>query len=356
MEDSAMTEDRADSGALTLGEVAERVGGRVVGDPDVRVGSIGPVDETDGDGLAFLGSRRYTQYVGESKAGAFLVADDLDEMLPEDANRVVVSEAYPAMRTLLQHFHPERPCRPGVHPTAVLGPGVELGVDVVVGPFAVLEESVSVGDRSRIGAHSVLGRGSVVGRDARLYPHVVLYEETVLGDRVTIHSGARLGTDGFGYTVVDGEHAKIPQVGRCVVGDDVEIGANSTLDRGSLGDTRIGSGSKLDNLVQIAHNVRVGARSLLAAMVGIAGSTRLGEGVFMGGQSGAINAIEIGDGAKVAVRSCVIGDLEAGGTYSGTPARPHWDTLKAWGLIDRLPELSRRVKRLERAVEGLENG
>lgn len=356
MDDAAMTGDPAAPGALTLAEVAERVGGRVVGDPDVRVVGIGPVDEADDDGLAFLGSRRYTHYVAKSKAAAFLVADDLDEALPDHASRVVVSEAYPAMRTLLQHFHPERPFRPGVHASAVLGPGVELGEDVVVGPYAVLEEGVTVGDRSRIGAHSVLGRGSVVGRDARLYPHVVLYEETILGDRVTVHSGARLGTDGFGYTVVDGEHAKIPQVGRCVVGDDVEIGANSTLDRGSLGDTRIGSGSKLDNLVHIAHNVRVGAQSLLAAMVGIAGSTRLGKGVFMGGQSGAINAVEIGDGAKVTVQSGVIGDLDAGGTYSGFPARPHRETMRGYGLIAKLPEISQRLKRLERAVGELEKG
>lgn len=345
-----------DDRGLTLAQVAERVGGRVVGDPEIRVASIGPVDDASDDALGFLGSGRYTRYVGASKAAAFLVADDLDDALPEDASRVVVSEAYPAMRTLLRHFHPDRPPRPGVHATAVLGPGVALGDDVVVGPFAVLEEGVSVGDRCRIGAHSVLGRGSVVGRDSCLHPHVVLYEETVLGDRVIVHSGARLGTDGFGYTVVGGEHAKIPQVGRCVVGDDVEIGANTTVDRGSLGDTRIGSGSKLDNLVHIAHNVRIGARSLLAAMVGIAGSTRLGQGVFMGGQSGAINGVEIGDGARVTVQSGVIGDLDAGGTYSGFPARPHRDTMRGYGLIAKLPEIVQRVKRLERTVDELDEG
>ncbi len=351
-----MRTDGASPGALTLTEVAERVGGRVVGDPEVRIAGIGPVDEADADVLAFLGSRKYTHHVSGSSAAAFLVADELEEALPDHASRVVVTDAYPAMRTLLHYFHPPRPHRPGVHPTAVVGRGVELGADVEIGPYAVLEDGVSVGDRSRIGAHCVLGRDSVVGQDAYLYPHVVLYDEIVLGDRVTVHSGVRIGSDGFGFTLVDGEHAKIPQVGRCVVGDDVEIGANSTIDRGSLGDTRIGNGSKLDNLVHIAHNVRVGARSLLAAMVGIAGSTRLGEGVFMGGQSGAINAVEIGDGAKITVQSGVIGDLEPGGTYSGFPARPHRDTMRGYGLIARLPDLADRVKRLERAVEDLERG
>lgn len=354
MDEAAMNMGAATE--LTLAEVAVRVGGRVVGDADVRVTWIGPVDEADDRGLAFLGSRKYTQYVEASRAAAFLVSEELDDAIPEGTSRVVVAEAYPAMRTLLHHFHPERPPRPGVHPTAVLGHGVELGADVEIGPYVVLEEDVSVGDDSRIGAHCVLGRRSRVGKKAHLHPHVVLYEETVLGDRVTIHSGARLGTDGFGYTVVDGEHAKIPQVGRCVIGDDVEIGANCTLDRGSLGDTRVGKGSKLDNLVHIAHNVRVGARSLLAAMVGIAGSTRLGEGVFMGGQSGAINAVEIGDGAKITVQSGVIGDLEAGGTYSGFPARPHRETMRGYGLIAKLPDLADRVKRVERSLEELKNG
>lgn len=351
-----MSEQGAEPAVLTLREVAERVAGRVVGDPDVGVAGISPVDEAESDRLAFLGARKYTRYVGASRAAAFLVAAELEEALPDDADRVVVDDAYPAMRTLLRHFHPDRPWTPGVHPTAVLGRGVDLGDGVEIGPYAVLEDDVSVGDGTRIGAHCVLGRGSVVGTGGRLHPHVVLYEETILGDRVTVHAGARLGSDGFGYTLVDGEHAKIPQVGRCVVEDDVEIGANSTLDRGSLGDTRVGRGSKLDNLVHIAHNVRVGAQSLLAAMVGIAGSTRLGQGVFMGGQSGAINAVEIGDGAKITVQSGVIGDLEPGGTYSGFPARPHRDTMRGYGLIARLPEISGRLKELERAVQKLERG
>lgn len=349
-----MTDDSSGS-PLTLDDVAERVDGRVVGDGSVEVGGIAPVDEAGPDRLGFLAARGYVRYAADSDAAAFLVSGELDDALPEGAARVVVEDAYPAMRTLLRHFHPPRPWVPSVHRTAVLGRGVELGDGVEIGPYAVVEDGVIIGDGTRVGAHCVVGRGSSVGRETRLHPHVVLYEDTVVGDRVTVHSGARLGPDGFGYTVVDGEHAKIPQVGRCVVEDDVEIGANTTIDRGSLGDTRIGRGSKLDNLVHIAHNVRVGARSLFAAMVGIAGSTRIGEGVFMGGQAGAINAIEIGDGARITAQTGVIGDLEAGGTYSGYPARPHREAMKSYGQLSKLPELRKRVKRLESQVARLSN-
>lgn len=351
-----MSGDGTGGGPLSLEQVAERVNGRVVGEAGLSVVGVSPVDEAESDALAFLGSRRYVRYAEESRAAAFLVSEELEETLPQGAARVVVTDAYPAMRTLLQHFHPSTPWSPSVHSTAVIGRGVSLGEGVRIGPYTVLEDGVSVGDGTRVGAHCVLGRASSVGRDGHLHPHVVLYEETVVGDRVTIHAGARLGSDGFGYTPVDGEHAKIPQVGRCVVEDDVEIGANTAIDRGSLGDTRIGRGSKLDNLVHIAHNVRVGARSLLAAMVGIAGSTRVGEDVFMGGQAGAVNGIEIGDGARVTAQTGVIGNVDAGGTYTGYPARPHRDFMKSQAHLARLPDLARRLKQLEGDVAGLSSG
>lgn len=334
---------------LTMAEVAERVGGRLVGDAELQVAGIAPVDEAAPDRLAFLAARRYARHVPDSRAAAFLVSREMEEVLSDSATRVVAEDAYGAMRTLLQHFHPPSPWEAATHPTAVLGAGVRLGAGVWIGPYAVLEDDVAVGDGTRVGAHCVLGRGSVVGSDCRLHPHVVLYEETELGSRVIVHSGARLGSDGFGYTVVDGEHAKIPQVGRCVVEDDVEIGANTTVDRGSLGDTRIGRGVKLDNLVHVAHNVRVGARSLLAALVGIAGSTRIGEGVWFGGQSGAINQLEIGDGVQVTIQTGVTRDISEGETVTGFPARPHREYLRSQALVSRLPKLVARLEELEDA-------
>lgn len=351
-----MSQDHTPGAPLSLRAVADLVDGRVVGDPEIAVAGIAPVDDAGPDRLAFLASLRYARYAEASAAAAFLVTEELEDELADEAARVVVSDGYPAMRAVLQHFHPPEAWSPSMHPTAVLGRRVRLGEGIEIGPYAVLEDGVEIGDGTRIGAHCVVGRGSIVGSGCRLRPHVVLYEDTVLGDRVLVHSGARLGPEGFGYTVVDGEHAKIPQVGRCVIEDDVEIGANTTIDRGSLGDTRIGRGSKLDNLVHIAHNVTVGARSLFAALVGIAGSTRIGQGVFFGGQSGAVNGIEIGDGARVTVQTGVIGDLEAGVTYTGFPARPHREAMRNYAHVTRLPKLDRRLEALEDEVARLVNG
>jgi UDP-3-O-[3-hydroxymyristoyl] glucosamine N-acyltransferase len=227
-----------------------------------------------------------------------------------------------------------------------------LGRSVRIGPYVVLERDVVVGDGTRIGAHSVLGSGTQVGAACVLHPHVVTYPGTVVGDRVTLHAGVRVGSDGFGYTRVGDEHLKMPQVGRAVVEDDVEIGANTTVDRGALGDTVIGRGSKIDNLVQVAHNVRIGAGSMLAALVGIAGSTRIGRHVWFGGRASAINHLEIGDGARVAFGSTVMRDVPDGETVSGSPSRPHREQLRRQATVGRLEGLQERVRRLEARMGG----
>jgi UDP-3-O-[3-hydroxymyristoyl] glucosamine N-acyltransferase len=221
---------------------------------------------------------------------------------------------------------------------------------VEVGPYAVLGRDVELGDRVRVGAHAVVGEGSVVGEDTVLHPHAVLYPGARLGRRVIVHSGARVASDGFGYAFRDGEYRKIPQVGGCVLEDDVEIGANATVDRGSIGDTVVGRGSKLDNLVHLAHNVRVGPRCAMAAQVGIAGSTRIGEGVVFGGQSGASGHLEVGDGAKISAGAGVIGNVADGHAVSGFPARDIKQQMRAWAWMLRLPELARRVRTLERTL------
>lgn len=335
---------------VSLADLATRIGGSAFGRPDLEVSGVASInDATEGD-LAFLAHPRYLERVGEMRAAAVLVTADLAARLPSTVSGIVVEEGHRALHRVVTYFNPPRGVEPNIHPTAVVGRSVELGPGVRIGPYAVLEDGVAVGGGSRVEAHCVLGTGARVGHQCVLHPHVVLYEGTELGDRVVVHAGARIGADGFGFVEIDGVHEKIPHTGRCVVGNDVEIGANCTIDRGSIGETRIEDGVKLDNLVHIAHNVRVGARSLLAAQVGIAGSTRIGRGVWMGGQSGAINRVEIGDGARVVVQTGITRDVEEGETVSGFPARPHREELRLRALLGRLPSLRRRVRDVE---EGL---
>ena len=330
---------------LTLDQVGDLAGGRVVGPPDTLVSGVAPLDEAEPGEMGLLALRRYARFVPASRAGSFLVGAELEDLLPSGAPRVVVAEPYSALRALLAYFFDESPPPPAVHPTVILGHGVRLGEGVRLDPYVVLGDGVRIGAATHVGAHCVLGAGTTVGNRCTLHPHVVAYPGTEIGSDVILHSGVRVGSDGFGYTTVEGRHEKLPQVGRAVIRDGVEVGANTTIDRGSLGDTVVDEGAKIDNLVQVAHNVRVGAGSMLAALVGIAGSTRIGRGVWLGGRASAINHLEIGDGARVTFGSTVTRDVAPNETVSGYPARPHREELRKQAHLARLPELLERVRR-----------
>jgi len=338
-----------------MAELSELVGGRLRGDGGVVVRGLASLEEAGPGDIAPLSGRRYARFAEVSSAGAFLVSPALEDRLPPDRPRTVVDDPASAVLLLLRRFHPPTRDPAGIHPTAVLGTGVRLGQDVGIGAYTVLGDGVVVGDGTRIGPHVVLGRGARLGSGCTVHPQVVIYPGVVVGDRAVLHSGARVGSDGFGYVFADGAHQKIPHPGGCHLGDDVEVGANTAIDRGSVGSTVIGAGTKIDNLVQIAHNVRVGDLSLIAALVGIAGSTRLGKGVWLGGQAGLINQLDIGDGARVAVASRVMRDVPAGETVSGDPARPHREVLRRQAAAAKGPELIERVKALEAEMESLRN-
>ena len=330
---------------MTLQEAAALVGGVVQGDGSVSFHRLAPVHDAGEGDLAFLADRRYLKHLADCGAQAVLISESLSDNPGGPEHRMVVADPQAALMALLNHLHPaRRPAAPSIHDRAAVHPEAELGRDVVVAAGAVVGAGVRLGDRCQVGENTVLGDGVTVGEDAVLFPNVTVYPGAVLGDRVRIHAGTRIGVDGFGYVLRDGRHEKVPQVGGCVIEDDVEIGANCTIDRGSIGRTVIGQGTKVDNMVHIAHNVRIGAGSVLVAQVGIAGSTDVGPGVAFGGQSGVAGHLTIGAGARIGAKAGVIGDVGPGETVSGFPARNHRDFLRAMAALKSLPELMKRLR------------
>ena len=338
------------AGSMRLGELAARVGGRVHGDSKRVIRDVAPLETAGPEELSFLANPKYKKAAEETDAGAVLVGSGTT-LVGHDL--LEVAEPYLALAEILGIFHPPRACRPGIHPDARLGRDVQLG-EVEIGPYAVIGDRVSLGDRCVVGAGCVVGDGSWVGEDTVLMPRGVLYPATRIGARCLIHAGVVLGGDGFGFTSSGGRHRKIPQLGRVVVEDDVEIGANATVDRGALGDTVIGAGSKIDNLVMVAHGVRVGPACILAGQVGISGSTRLGTRVTFAGQSGAAGHLAIGDESMVAAKSAVFKDLPPGSIVSGVPAMDHTAWKRSQALVKRLPKLRAEVRALEGRLAALE--
>ena len=335
---------------LSAQDVAALTGGRLVGPGHVTVARVAPLERAGAGDLAFLASRSYLPYFERAQAAVVLCRPEFADLPQGPPTRIVVADPHAALLDVLPILYPEPAWVPGVDATAVIGRGSAWTDPVAIGPHVVLGENVRLGKNVRIDAGCVLGDGVIVGSDVHLYPQVTCYTGTVIGDRVMIHSGTRLGADGFGY--LPGKSGalprKIPQVGRCVIGDDVEIGANTTVDRGSVDDTIVGRGTKIDNLVMVAHNVQIGERCLIAAMVGIAGSTRVGDDVFLAGQVGLADHINVGSRVRITVQSGVIGDIEDGATVTGYPARNHREFLRAQAALYRLAPLVNELEALAR--------
>jgi UDP-3-O-[3-hydroxymyristoyl] glucosamine N-acyltransferase len=331
---------------LTAAAIAEAVGGELRGDPDVRVVRVAPLDRATANDLSFLAGAKYATAFAASGAGVVLVTPELAESPGSVATRIVVARPQEALLRLLPRFSRDAHPAAGIHQTAVLGTGVSLGQGVSIGPYAVIGRDVQLGDGVAVGAHCSIGDGVQIGERSRLYPGVTLYAGASIGARVLLHAGCRIGSDGFGYVQMNGQHMKIPHVGRCVIEDDVEIGANTTIDRGSIDDTVVGAGSKIDNLVHVAHNVRIGRGCLIMAQVGIAGSVHVEDGCILAGQVGVSGHHTIGAGATLAAQAGVFGDIPAGQVWSGYPARPHKEALRAQAAMFKLPALLRRIERL----------
>ncbi len=334
------------SAGLTAQAVADLVGGRLLGDGGAVVSTVGPIDRAGPGALTMAASPRYAAALAGSTASAVLVPPALADAAAGPAARVVVPDPYGAMIRIIRRLFPPTELPPGVDPTARIGPGTLLGADVTIGPQALIGRGVTLGDRCRLGPGVVLGDGVVVGEDTRMDARVVCYAGARIGRRVVLKAGAVIGGDGFGYLSRAGAHERIPHVGACIIGDDVEIGSNSCVDRGSLDDTIIGPGTKLDNLVHVGHNARIGERCLLMAGVGIAGSTRLGNDVILAGHVGVTDHLTIGDRVQVAAKSGVISNVPADSVLSGNPARPNRQVLRAQAALYRLAPLVGELERL----------
>jgi UDP-3-O-[3-hydroxymyristoyl] glucosamine N-acyltransferase len=322
------------------------VGGRLLGDGEVRIDSIRPLSRAGPAALSFAVSSRYAGDLSASRAGAVLIPEELAEGSSGPQARIVVRDPYQALVQVIRTLFPTSTPISGIDQTARIGTGTRLGPGVSIGAYVVIGREVLIGARVQLAEHVSLGDGVVIGDDSVLGPGVVCYGGSRLGSRVVLKAGAVIGGEGFGYLSDAKGHIRIPHVGGCVLEDDVEVGSNTCIDRGSIDDTVVGRGTKLDNLVQVGHNVRIGERCLIMAGVGIAGSTRIGNEAILAGHVGVTDHLVIGDRARIAAKSAIFGDVPPGASFSGHPARPHRQFLRAQAAMYRLTPIVDELEEL----------
>lgn len=338
---------------LTVADIAKLVAGEIIGDGSFCVTGINGIREAHEGELTFVANAKYEALLTQTKASAAIVGLDVT---CSSKHLIRVANPSYAFTQVLNHLLPDPRLRhpQGIHPTAIIHPTAKLGANVGVGAYVVIEQDVQVGNGSVIYAGSYIGHGSTLGSDCLIYPQVMIRENITLQDRVIIHSGTVIGSDGFGYVTVNGRHEKIPQIGTVIIESDVEIGANVTIDRARFDKTVIGEGTKIDNLVHIAHNVIVGKHCLIVAQVGISGSSTLGNYVILAGQVGVVGHLTIGDGAIVTAQSGVSKSIKAGEQVFGSPAQPIKDAFRANAHVGRLEHYAATIKDLKKRIEELE--
>jgi len=341
---------------ITVAEIAALVGAEADGDVSAVVSGVAPIDEAELGHITFLTNRRYERYLATTRATAIIVPQDY-EGSPAIAGRTVLlaANAYATFAKVVELFQDRSRSLPvGIHPAAFVAETAVLGKDVAVGPCAIIMGGARIGDGSVINSGAYIGPDTLVGSGTTIHANATVRERVRIGDRVIVHSGAVIGSDGFGFAR-DGEvNLKIPQIGIVVVEDDVEIGANVAIDRATIGATTVHCGTKIDNLVQVGHNVTIGESAIIVAQTGISGSTRVGKGVVLAGQSGIAGHIEIGDGAVVAAQAGVMNSVPAGVRVSGYPAREHSVAKRISACLTNLPTLFARVRTLEKRLGKLE--
>ncbi len=325
---------------LKLSEITRVIDGELFGNPNALITGASPIKDAGPSDITFISHPRFEKFVETTHAGCIVA----EKKYGTQKNFIIVKNPLESFIKILEIISDEKEERTsGIHPSAAISKDAKLGKNVSIGAYAVICDGVSVGDDTSIMAGCYIGTASSIGKECRFFPSVVVYDRCVIGDRVMIHSGSVIGSDGFGYIKSGPLNKKIPQVGIVKIGDDVEIGSNTSIDKATLGTTEIGNGTKIDNLVQIAHNVKIGKNCLIASQTGIAGSTSVGDGVTMAGQVGISGHLNIGDGAIIGAQAGVIGDVKPNEVVSGYPARPHMKAMRLYALIEKLPEIYRKV-------------
>ncbi len=334
--------------AFTVRELAEFVAGEVVGDANQPIEAARPLSDAKAGDITFVEDEKYLPRLHASSAYAAVTS----LTIPTNGKTVIrVKDPLMAFISIVQKLHP-LPVLPflGTHPTAVIPPSVQLATDVGIGPHVTIGEGCVIGARTKLHPGVVIGNHCRIGEDVELYPNVVLYDYTVLGNRVTIHANAVIGADGFGYRIHQGKHVKVPQLGSVEIGDDVEIGAGTTVDRGTFAATRIGAGTKIDNLVMIGHNCQIGRHNLIVSQVGIAGSCSSGDYVVMAGQVGIADHVHIGDRSILGAKAGVTKDVPPNQRMLGAPATPEYDQKRILMCLEKLPEFRKELKRIKQQL------
>ena len=342
---------------FTALQIAALLGGTVEGNPNAEVWNVAKIEEGAPGMLSFLANPKYTPYVYQTQSSVVIVNNDFEPKEPVSATLIRVADAYASFAKLLAYYDQLSQDKKGVSSLAFVAASARCGENLYLGEFAFIGENVTLGDNVKIYPQVYVGDGSVIGDGTVLYPGVKVYRNTVIGKRCILHAGAVIGADGFGFAPQeDGHYDKIPQVGNVVIDDDVEIGANTTIDRSTMGSTRVHKGVKLDNLVHLAHNVEVGEHSALAAQVGVSGSTHLGKHCVVGGQSGFVGHLHIADGSKFGGQCGVMGSIkEENQEFMGTPIQPLRQYLRTNARFRHLDEMARKLDELEKEVERLKS-
>jgi UDP-3-O-[3-hydroxymyristoyl] glucosamine N-acyltransferase len=332
-------------------QIAEVLHGEIIGDPTVQVNDFSKIEEGKSGTLTFLSNPKYEHFIYETQASVVLVNNDFTPSKPVNATLIKVFNAYASLAILLNMVNSAKPQKTGIEEPSFVSPTAQTGNNIYIGAFAYIGQGANIGDNVKIYPQAYIGDNVEIGEGTTIYPGVKIYEGCKIGKNCIIHAGAVIGADGFGFAPENGEFKKIPQLGIVLIEDDVEIGANTTIDRAVMNETRIGKGVKLDNLIQIAHNVQIGENTVMASQVGISGSTKVGKSCMLGGQVGLGGHITIGDNTNIGAQSGIISNIESGVNIIGSPAIPVKNFFRSSAVFAKLPDIYRQINQLQKEID-----